>query len=726
MKKGLPLFGYCIMILMGLTGFAAEKSVSGSFVTVCAEAQELTRVGEEDFRGVSADRRSISYKIKPKKGWKLVSPKGGKIIAVPGQVAIYAVTSLMGEDSGGGEIFTHDHFPFASADTHIFPPGITAACSLFSSGPWMSPTITEMSLDISGWIIGPTSNGLHRIIKTYMACPVAGCMAVPPAPEISDKPTYPTDFTWTWGILGASPAGGVTNAPALFAKTQIAQLGTYNLSADVVGRYPSCEACTCGATTNATCTPGKYFIRSNVASYNKVCKVPAGESVTYTAFKDGTTVTSDWTVNGTEKNETPSIIFNRNWWDVPGWFITSAETPKPGVYTVHAHESGNETLADSGEMTIVGVKSISGGGKTSEKELDLGITETIVVEAGSTQKVLLQANPDPEGAEWPYAKPTWSATCGFWCLLGEHLQGDHDGSATVEVDTSSPADVMVTATCGTSHKCIRVIGYAFSLMVSKASLTLKHDALAEIEVTGEPRSAFTTTPDIEIRRIPLFDVPGTGWMTLFGQSWGTSWHARAAGQMKLRARACILGVEKITQEVGVVVQFPAYGQIVEDSLVSTRMVACWNETLHDCTPVPNRARELGFWILLNTQGTEAYSISDPLIRGEWADGNDPDQILSINLGKRPASKQSEVPPNSSGALYAVASFHTHTPTTYAVVAHVTGPSKIGRTDQYQDLQDNVAGIVYDYTISPQVPVGHPEESPAELYMSRERRELVLE
>jgi hypothetical protein len=50
MHNKLPLIGWVMMLLTGLTSVAAEKSASGSFVTVRAEAQELARIGEEDFR----------------------------------------------------------------------------------------------------------------------------------------------------------------------------------------------------------------------------------------------------------------------------------------------------------------------------------------------------------------------------------------------------------------------------------------------------------------------------------------------------------------------------------------------------------------------------------------------------------------------------------------------------------------------------------------------------
>lgn len=111
-----------------------------------------------------------------------------------------------------------------------------------------------------------------------------------------------------------------------------------------------------------------YYISSDRDGGLKDIVVEAGASVTYTAHKNGSLCDSDWTVDGETETDTSSIVFNRNWWDVPGWFIPSMDTPQPGVYNINAHDVQHTVLNDSGSMTVVGVKRISGpNGKASER-----------------------------------------------------------------------------------------------------------------------------------------------------------------------------------------------------------------------------------------------------------------------------------------------------------------------------------------------------------------------
>jgi hypothetical protein len=150
----------------------------------------------------------------------------------------------------------------------------------------------------------------------------------------------------------------------------------------------------------------------------------------------------------------------------------------------------------------------------------------------------------------------------------------------------------------------------------------------------------------------------------------------------------------------------------------------WQATLNDCTEVPNRRRERGFWISLNTAGNGSYSYGSSF-QGAWVG---PVIGASISLGTRPQSKLSAVTPTAASGVYAVASFHTHTPTVYrdaatmGVVGRGNGPSE---GDLNADASDNVAGIVYDYTANP-VPPLHPKNSTTKLFSSRDQRLLTAE
>lgn len=99
----------------------------------------------------------------------------------------------------------------------------------------------------------------------------------------------------------------------------------------------------------------EYRISSNQA--NGVCDitVPFGQNVIYASRMDGGSRKSNWVVNGQRKYQTASIVFNRNWWNVPSWFIPSVDTVRPSHYYVEASEATRSLLRDRGCMTVVGV-----------------------------------------------------------------------------------------------------------------------------------------------------------------------------------------------------------------------------------------------------------------------------------------------------------------------------------------------------------------------------------
>ena len=103
-----------------------------------------------------------------------------------------------------------------------------------------------------------------------------------------------------------------------------------------------------------------YRIKSNQNNGAKEIVVPAGTSVTYTAYEGTSPKASNWTVNGETKNNESSIIFNRSWWDVPGWFSASMGTPNPGTYDITAKPTDNAEVSDSGKMIVVGANFTNG------------------------------------------------------------------------------------------------------------------------------------------------------------------------------------------------------------------------------------------------------------------------------------------------------------------------------------------------------------------------------
>ena len=458
-----------------------------------------------------------------------------------------------------------------------------------------------------------------------------------------------------------------------------------------------------------------YCIESDREDGAKDIIVEAGARVIYTAYKNGSQCTSDWTVNGATRNSTAHIILNRDWWYVPGWFIPSMDTPKPGIYDIYAHDTQYPVLDDSGCMTVVGIKSISGNGKYSTKENSNSFTtaETIVVKKGGT--VALTATPDPN-MTWPDGWPTWDASCGFWCL-GNHFVGGTAGKSTVDVDTSSPDSIVVTASCGESEKCIKVVAYELGLSVSKSNLTLKHDCDTVFTVAANPSSEFST-PMIQVKRNDIGASRWPDWMDLKDGRGIIDWKARVAGIFKLRARALIAGEECLSDEKDMTVEFPTYDQITADGTVRAAMDNEWQATLVDCTQNPNQRRERGFWVLLDTSGEGAYS-SGSVYLGQFFG---PLDGASVDLDVRPLSKLSDVAPNAQTASYAVSSFHSHTPTTYRQFGRDSGPSP---ADLRADVLDNVAGIVYDYTVN-FIPAGHPKNAQADIYKSRNRRNITAE
>jgi hypothetical protein len=372
-----------------------------------------------------------------------------------------------------------------------------------------------------------------------------------------------------------------------------------------------------------------YYIKSNIDDGAKKIAVKAGTEVTYTAKKNAEEQRSTWTVNGKTKNNAAVIIFNRRWWDVGAWFLTSMGTPDPGVYNIKARDKNEAKLEDFGEMTV----------------------------------------------------------------------------------------------------------YKFDFTISKSDLTLKHNCKTTLIVTAEPASKISN-PTVQITRSGVIDgVPVTPeWLDLLDGRGTIPWTGRVAGNFKLRAKAMIDGKEHLTEERDLTVKFPTFDQITSDPTVNTAMASEWQATLDDYKTLLQSIngvlvndwvrRERGFWVLLNTGGDGTYSCAN-YTQGGFAHPLYPS--LSIDLGTRPPANLSAVSPAAQGAMYTVASFHTHPPEHPDSQGRPSGPSDYGngKGDKPQDERDNVAGIVYDYTANP-VPRGHPKNSLAKAYNSRNQRSIDRE
>jgi hypothetical protein len=252
-------------------------------------------------------------------------------------------------------------------------------------------------------------------------------------------------------------------------------------------------------------------------------------------------------------------------------------------------------------------------------------------------------------------------------------------------------------------------GPSVELEVQKALLTLRHDRSNRLRIVITPATCRGKKFRIEIKR-----ASGGGWFKL-SPTRSFLWLARIAGTFKLRGIAEIEGSDVISPEKDVEVQFPDYAQIVGDPVVRGGTNREWALTLRECRRRPNRRRERGFWITLNTR-INRYTFTNR-VKGAWvgpADG------AEVPLVPRPADNPANPDPNARGAKYPVASFHTHTPTEFrpGPGTRGVGPSP---PDNNVDSSDQVPGVVYDFVESPagsgSIPMGHPKASAAMRYHS---------
>jgi len=196
---------------------------------------------------------------------------------------------------------------------------------------------------------------------------------------------------------------------------------------------------------------------------------------------------------------------------------------------------------------------------------------------------------------------------------------------------------------------------------------------------------------------------------------------RIAGQFTLDSYVTVGNVRFDSTYVFVTVRFPSYTQIIASPSVQDFAIEAWNNTLAyaqnnagapDATGAyPNsQRREAGFWITLDTS-TGRYQRTTT----DYGPAVGPNDGAYVNLSGKPADQKADPQLSDGSAIYLVASFHTHTPSTYRQKGRAVGPSG---TDQNIDNQDNVVGIVYDYIgVGGNAPAGFPLRSLAQLYPS---------
>ena len=307
-----------------------------------------------------------------------------------------------------------------------------------------------------------------------------------------------------------------------------------------------------------------------------------------------------------------------------------------------------------------------------------------------------------------------------WGTLDPAINIDTN-TGTITAVTTGVAYVVAMDSSGQCYGEKKIVVFDIGLDVENTSLTLKHDHECDLEVQVRPEGEVP----VQQYRIEINAANATIWYRLSKTRTLEPWRAKVAGEFELRGAAQINNRWYYSSNVIVQVQFPTYDQIVSDSVVQAMVSSEWSSTLADCTENPNRRREHGFWVLLRTRDNSYLSGGNEV--GPWAGPNDD---ATIELSSQPADFPQNPVPNASGALYAVAAFHSHTPVTYrtnypAGYGLEVGPST---NDNNANLADGVVGIVCDYVEFPagsgSIPPGHPKNAPFMLYQSGlSRREL---
>lgn len=203
-----------------------------------------------------------------------------------------------------------------------------------------------------------------------------------------------------------------------------------------------------------------YIIMSNHDEGAKNIAVPAGANVIYTAYRDGSSRTSNWNVEGEDKRGYSSIVFNRNWWNVPSWFAGTMTTPRPRTYSVRGNDVDFITLYETGEMKVVGIRQIAltGGTKSSERmeppAQDETWQETEVIYSEPCAVFDLTATLEPNVTQEEFAKVKSSIS---WTFASGNVEWSADDPLHATCHSPGrPGEYIVTASCGTASRIILV------------------------------------------------------------------------------------------------------------------------------------------------------------------------------------------------------------------------------------------------------------------------------
>jgi hypothetical protein len=161
------------------------------------------------------------------------------------------------------------------------------------------------------------------------------------------------------------------------------------------------------------------------------------------------------------------------------------------------------------------------------------------------------------------------------------------------------------------------------------------------------------------------------------------------------------------------VRFPTRDQISNHQAVQSIAQDAWALTLHLANP--QTRREVGFWITLNTCSGRYGHTMPPRLGPEVGPRDD----ATVNLGSQPA----DIPRNPTladrCATYPVATFHTHTPTTYRVPIGESRPVGPSRVDRENASGRGLPGFVFDYAANPpgsmRIPFGYRKDEAAFVY-----------
>lgn len=276
----------------------------------------------------------------------------------------------------------------------------------------------------------------------------------------------------------------------------------------------------------------------------------------------------------------------------------------------------------------------------------------------------------PEGQSSPYTNTTYS------------------GSLTVKIVSTEKA----CSACA-----------SLTLTTAATDTLLQPDELtAELGSTTTNGSGF----EFEIRR-----AGGGAWKLLHRGSSSFRFVPRLAGHFQLRVTASSSGRRIASAPRALEVQFPVEASIAADANVARVTRAAFVDVLAHT----NRTwrHEEGYWIRLNTCLGRYQHTRTVIGRNVGVT-----ETGSVDIPPRPAD--TTVRPGVTGcASYSVASFHSHTPTTYRTGGRGVGPSD---ADQRADRQDGAPGLVYDYVgVNGNIPAHWPLRSPAKLYFSGPQR-----